>query len=58
MNSIKIVILEITSWKFFHTDFPNQCYVNGKGYAVGKHTPIGICKEIECSSDFSFEEHT
>lgn len=45
--------------KLNFTDFPNQCYVEseGKGFSVGEHTPIGICKKIICASNFSYEIH-
>ncbi|KAG4075547.1 hypothetical protein HA402_003372 [Bradysia odoriphaga] len=39
-----------------HRDFPNQCYVpqDQTGYAVGEHTSIGGCRQINCYSNFAF----
>lgn len=45
----------LIAWKKNSADFPNQCYVTDKGYTVGKHFPPGICEEIDCHSDFSYD---
>lgn len=39
-------------------DFPNQCYVleDKKGYPIGTTNPIGVCKSVECNSDFTYSQ--